>query len=344
MRQLLNTLFITIPNAYLHLEGDTLRVDVEKEKKIQVPLHHIGSVVCFGDIMVSPAALYRCADEGRSLVFLSRNGEFKARVEGPTNGNILLRQAQHQTANNPLITLDLARSFIAGKIKNARQILLRGAREANNEADQTKLSSTAETLAYSLKHLLAVDTLDSLRGIEGDAAKNYFGCINNLLATNAKPDFLIDGRNRRPPKDPFNALLSFLYTLLKNDCRAALEGVGLDPQLGFLHAVRPGRDALALDMMEEFRAIIADRLALALVNRSQLTAADFWERPGGGIYLKDDSRKTVLVAYQNRKQKEINHPLLEKPAPIGLLPHLQARFLARTIRGEMEGYLPFIAK
>lgn len=344
MRQILNTLYVMTPNAYVHLENDTLRIEVEREKKMQVPLHHIGSVVCFGDVMMSPGAMHRCAEDGRSVVLLDRNGRFKARVEGPVSGNILLRQAQFRAADNAGFALETAKAVIAGKLRNARQVLLRGAREAANEIDNAKLTEGAESLAISIRNIPTAKDLDSLRGIEGDAAKNYFAALNYLVRWEQREAFTMDGRTRRPPRDRFNALLSFLCSMVMNDCRSAIESVGLDPQLGFLHVVRPGRAALALDLMEEFRAILADRLVLTLINRGQVNAKDFDERPGGAVHLHDDARKTVVVAYQERKQEEVAHPLLETKVPIGLLPQLQARFLARTIRGEMEGYLPYLYK
>jgi len=261
MRQILNTLYIMTPNAYAHLENDTIRIDVEREKKLQVPLHHIGSVVCMGNIMVSPALMHRLADDGVSLVLLDGNGRFKARLEGPVSGNILLRLAQHAKAGDAAFALALAKSCIAGKIKNGRQVLLRGAREAKSPEDQATLARGADDLAASLRALPGAGNLDVLRGIEGDAAHKYFGCLNTLVRPEARPHFSMDGRTRRPPRDRMNALLSFLYSMLMNDCRSAAEAVGLDPQLGFLHAVRPGRAALALDLMEEFRPL-ADRLAL----------------------------------------------------------------------------------
>jgi len=341
-RQLLNTLYVMTPNSYLHLENDTLRVDVEREKKLQVPLHHLGSVVCLGNIMLSPALMHRCADDGISLVLLNNNGRFKARLEGPVSGNILLRQAQHRQALDEKFALNIAHSAIAGKLRNSRQVLLRGAREATDEENGSALSSAAEMLSNSLRNLPHAPDLDVVRGIEGDAAKNYFAALPLLVKREARDKFTMDGRTRRPPRDRFNALLSFLYSMLMNDCRSALESVGLDPQLGFLHTVRPGRAALALDLMEEFRAIFADRLALTLINRGQIGANDFAEREGGAVLLEGDARRTVVVAYQERKQEEVMHPLLETKVPIGLLPLLQARFMARTIRGEMEGYLPFL--
>ena len=341
-RQLLNTLYVMTPNSYLHLENDTLRVDVEREKKLQVPLHHLGSVVCLGNIMLSPALMHRCADDGISLVLLNNQGRFKARLEGSVSGNILLRQAQHRLALDEKFALGIAHSVIAGKLRNSRQVLLRGAREAGDEKDSSALAAVAEILSSSLRNLPHAPNLDVVRGIEGNAAKNYFAALPLLVRHEARDKFTMDGRTRRPPRDRFNALLSFLYSMLMNDCRSALESVGLDPQLGFLHTVRPGRAALALDLMEEFRAIFADRLALTLINRKQIGPNDFAEREGGAVLLEGDARRTVVVVYQERKQEEVMHPLLETKVPIGLLPLLQARFMARTLRGEIEGYLPFL--
>jgi len=344
MRQILNTLYVMTPHSYVHLENDTLRIDVEHEKKMQIPLHHIGSVVTFGNVMLSPAAMHRCADAGITLVLLDHNGRFKARLEGAVSGNILLRQAQHRQAGDGAFALGVGQAVIAGKLRNARQVLLRGAREADDAEDGERLSGVAETLARSLRNLPHAPDMDTVRGIEGDAAKVYFSVLPCVVKKSAREHFTIDGRTRRPPRDRFNALLSFLYSMVMNDCRSALESVGLDPQLGFLHAVRPGRAALALDLMEEFRAIFADRLALTLINRGQIGADDFQMHEGGAVNLQGDARKTVVVAYQERKQEEITHPLLETKIPLGLLPLLQARFVARAIRGEMEGYLPFLVK
>ena len=342
MRQLLNTLFITTPNAYLRLEGDTVCVEVERENKLQVPLHHIGNVVTFGDVLLTPALLRRCAGDGRSVVMLDRNGKFSARIEGPVSGNILLRRAQHQAIDNDDMVLAIARACIAGKLRNSRQVLVRGAREAKVPDDVVRLQQVAKQLAYRIGQLPGPTDLDTLRGLEGDAARQYFAAIPHLMRADQRELFHFTRRSRRPPLDPFNALISFLYTLLMNDCRSALEGVGLDPQLGFLHALRPGRPALALDLMEEFRPVIADRLALTLVNRGQLNAKHFESRTGGAVYLTDDGRKIVLTSYQQRKQEELKHPVLEQSVPIGLLPHVQARLLARVLRGDMEGYIPFL--
>nr|WP_281721178.1 type I-C CRISPR-associated endonuclease Cas1c [Nitrosomonas nitrosa] len=320
MYQILNTLYIMTPNAYAHLENNTLRIDIEREKRLQVPLHHLGAVVCFGNIMISPALMHRCADDGINFVLLDSNGRFKARLESAVSGNILLRQAQYRKAADEQFALAIAQGVIAGKLRNCRQVLLRGAREASDEDDQRELSSAAKYLAIAIRNLPGTDTLDRVRGIEGDAAKVYFSALPYLVRRDIRTFFTMNGRSRRPPRDRINALLSFLYSMVMNDCRSAIESVGLDPQLGFLHSVRPGRAALALDLMEEFRSILADRLALTLINRGQITERDLQEREGGAVYLQDDARKIVVIAYQERKQEEITHPLLDSKVPFGLLP------------------------
>ena len=346
--QLLNTLYVTLPDSYLHLDNDTLRVEIERETRLRVPLHHLSSVVCFGHVMVSPILMHRLADEGKSLVLLDGNGRFKARLEGPVSGNVLLRQAQHRrlldTATSADFCLAVAKSCIAGKLKNCRQVLLRGARESGRDDDNAALAAVAEEFARALARLEHAADLDAVRGIEGDAAKRYFSVLKLIVRPEARAAFTMDGRTRRPPLDRMNALLSFLYSMLMNDLRSAVESVGLDPQLGFLHAVRPGRAALALDLMEEFRPLLADRLALTLINRRQINADDFVERPGGAVVLKDDARKAVVTAYQERKQEAAMHPLLESTVSFGLVPLVQARLLARSVRGDAEAYVPFTPK
>lgn len=344
MYTLLNTLYVMTPHAYAHLENATVRIDVEHEKKLQVPLHHVGGLVCFGNVMVSPALMHRLADEGKSLVLLEEHGRFKARLEGPVSGNILLRQAQHRSAADPAFALETARAIIAGKLKNSRSVIMRGARETSNATESATLDRTADDLAASLRALKDAPDLDAIRGVEGEAARGYFNALNLIVKPQARSAFSLDGRTRRPPLDRFNALLSFLYSMLMNDCRSALESVGLDPQLGFLHAVRPGRAALALDLQEEFRAILADRLALTLINRGQVIAEDFDLREGGAVMLNDKGRRKVITAWQERKQEEVTHPLVEAKMPLAILPFLQARFLARTLRGDMEAYLPYLTK
>ncbi|MBK7000735.1 MAG: type I-C CRISPR-associated endonuclease Cas1 [Rhodoferax sp.] len=341
--QLLNTLYITTLDAYLHLDNDTLRVEVERETKLRVPLHHLSSVVCFGHIHLSAPLMHRLAQDGKALVLLDNNGRFKARLEGAVSGNVLLRQAQFQRVADPAFTLDMARASVAGKIKNSRLVLQRGAREAKAEDEAQVLTRLADDLGASLRALPTAADLDSLRGTEGAAARQYFSGLNLLVRQDQRAAFAMDGRTRRPPRDRFNALLSFLYSMWMNDCRSALEAAGLDPQVGFLHALRPGRAALALDLMEEFRPW-ADRLALTLINRGQLGADDFAVREGGAVLLEPQARKAVVVAYQERKKDEITHPLLAQSVPLGLVPLVQARLLARAMREDGAPYVPFVTK
>ena len=341
--QLLNTLYVTTADTYLRLDNDTLRVEVDKETRLRVPLHHLSGVVCFGHTGLSAPLMHRLAEDGIALVLLDDNGRFKARLEGAVTGNVLLRQAQFQRVADPVFTLDMARACVAGKIKNTRQVLQRGAREAKLEDEAKTLTRVADDLAASLRALPDAGNLDVLRGIEGEAARQYFSGLNLLVRADAREFFQMDGRTRRPPRDRFNAVLSFLYAMWMYDCRSALEAAGLDPQVGFLHALRPGRAALALDLMEEFRPW-ADRLALTLINRSQLVADDFVLREGGGVSLEPDARKAVVVAYQERKRDEINHPLLAQAVPLGLLPLVQARLMARAVRDDGAPYVPFVAK
>ncbi len=327
----------------MRLDNDTLRVEVDREARLRVPLHHLIAVVCFGHINLTAPLMHRLADQGIALVLLADNGRFKARLEGAVSGNVLLRQAQFQRVTDPVFTLDMARACVAGKIKNTRQVLQRGAREAKSEDEAKALARLADDLAASLRALPGVTHLDSLRGVEGEAARQYFSGLNLLVRPDRRAAFAMDGRTRRPPRDRFNAMLSFLYAMWMNDCRSALEAAGLDPQVGFLHALRPGRAALALDLMEEFRPW-ADRLALTLINRGQVNADDFVLREGGGVQLQPDARKAVVVAYQERKKDEINHPLLAQAVPLGLVPLVQARLLARALREDGAPYVPFVAK
>lgn len=341
--QLLNTLYLTTPETYLRLDNDTLRVEVDHETRLRVPLHHLSAVVCFGHIGLSAPLMHRLAEGGIALVLLDDNGRFKARLEGAVSGNVLLRQAQFQRVADAAFTLDMARACVAGKIKNTRQVLLRGAREAKSDDEAKTLARLADDLAASLRALPAAASLDALRGLEGEAARQYFSGLSLLVRPDQREAFAMNGRTRRPPRDRFNAVLSFLYAMWMNDCRSALEAAGLDPQVGFLHALRPGRAALALDLMEEFRPW-ADRLALTLINRGQLAANYFVLREGGGVSLQPDARKTVVVAYQERKKDEINHPLLAQSVPLGLVPLVQARLLARALRDAAAPYVPFVAK
>jgi CRISPR-associated protein Cas1 len=344
VKQLLNTLYVSTEGAYLRLEGETLVVMVDQTKKGQVPLHHLGAIVCLGRVSMSPALMARNMEDGRSIVWLNEHGRFQARVEGPVNGNILLRQAQFRAADKVDIALEISKAFIAGKLRNSRNVLLRSARDSKDEEAKAQLVRAAKSLGINLRNLAHAESAASVLGLEGDAARVYFEQFNTLIKPQMREEFEYKGRSRRPPKDAVNALISFLYALLLNDCRSALETVGLDPQLGFFHVVRPGRPALALDLLEEFRAVLGDRLALTLINRGQLRQKDFDFRPGGAVMLNDTGRKTVIVAYQERKKETLQHPVLETQVEIGLLPLLQARMLARYLRGDVEAYIPFFNK
>lgn len=343
MKQILNTLYVQTQGTYLRLDHETLKLEVEREVRFQVPLHHLGGVVVFGNVLISPFLIHRCAQDGRSLVWLTENGQFKARLAGSTTGNVLLRRVQHTALDKPEVALPIARHIVAGKLQNARSVVMRAAREAVDGGDRTILSNTAKVHADAIRNSESAADMDKLRGVEGYAAKSYFASFTNMVRAN-RTAFALTERSKRPPRDPINAMLSFVYTLLANECIAACEGVGLDPQMGFLHALRPGRPSLALDLMEELRAPLADRLVLTLINRGQIKPDDFTDRPGGAIYLTDDARKTLLTAYQKRKQEEVPHVMLGSKVPLGLVPHVQARLLARHLRGDTLTYQPFIQR
>jgi CRISP-associated protein Cas1 len=342
MKEILNTLYVQSQGTYLQLDHETLKVKLEEETK-QVPLHHLGGIVAFGNVLFSPFLIHRCAADGRSIVWLSQSGRFQGRLAGPTTGNVLLRRAQHEAIADAEKTLHIARYVVAGKLQNARSVLMRAAREAKVAGDEERLRSAAQVHADGIESAAKSTDIDKLRGIEGYAAKAYFGAFGGMIRMN-REEFEFAGRSKRPPKDAINALLSFAYTLLANECVAACEGVGLDPQMGFSHVLRPGRPSLALDLMEELRSVVADRLVLNLVNRGQVKPGDFEVRPGGGVLMQEDARKAFLVAYQNRKQEEVMHPIVGSKVPLGLLCHVQARLLARHLRGDVPEYAPFILR
>jgi CRISP-associated protein Cas1 len=342
VKQLLNTLYIMTQGAYLSLDHETVRVEVGGELKLQVPLHHLGSIVTMGNVMISPFFLGKCAEDGRAVVILDRNGRYMCRMVGKTSGNVLLRLVQYQAGQDMVRTTALAAAMTAGKVKNARNVLMRSAREAASPDEEASLRKAADIQADALFHLKAPRDADHVRGLEGEAAAAYFNVFTLMMKPAERDALPMNGRNRRPPLDPVNAVLSFLYTMVLNDCISALEGVGLDPQMGFLHVPRPGRPSLGLDLMEEFRSFLADRLAITLINRKQLTIEHFEPRPGGAVYLNEKGRKEVVNSYQKRKQEEVDHPLLMEKMPIGLLPHLQARLLARHLRGDLEAYIPYV--
>jgi CRISPR-associated protein Cas1 len=343
VHELLNTLYVQTQGAVLHIDHDTVKIEVQRELKLRLPLMRLSGIVVFGRVTVTPFLIQRCAEDGRSLVWLDRNGRFKARVEGPARGNVLLRRAQHLALSDTKRALAIARQIVAAKLQNSRQVLLRSAREATIEQARAAISDAAVRIADILGHLSEARGLDELRGFEGDAARTYFSVFGYHVRADQEA-FAMDGRTRRPPRDRVNAVLSFLYALLRAECTAGLESVGLDPQVGFLHALRPGRPALALDLMEEFRPIIADRLALTLINRKQLQTDHFVNLPGGAVHLSDDGRKVVLQAYQQRKEDEVSHRMLDQKIPIGLVPYIQARLLARHLRGDLEEYPPYLSR
>ena len=343
MKKHLNTLFVTTQGAYLAKEGETVVVRIEKEVKLRIPVHTIGGVVCFGNVSCSPFLMGFCAENGVGISFLSENGRFLARVQGPVSGNVLLRREQYRQADDLKKSAAVTRCILTGKIANSRTVLQRVLRDHREKVNGAEIEFTAKRLTNYLDLLKEEHALDTLRGFEGDAAHLYFSVFDHLIVSQ-KEDFVFEERNRRPPLDNVNALLSFIYTLLVHDIRSALETVGLDPAVGFLHRDRPGRPSLALDLMEEFRPFLADRLVLSLINLKQVQGKGFNKTDAGAVLMTDDTRRTVLVAYQERKQEEIVHPFLDEKVNIGMLFHIQALLMARYLRGDLDGYPPFIWK
>ena len=343
MKHLLNTLFVTTQSAYLRKEGECVVVEVEKQERLRVPVHNLGGVVCFGNVMCSPFLLGHCAENGVAVSFLTEHGRFLARVQGGVSGNVLLRREQYRRADDPVLSARLARAFVIGKTANARTVLQRALRDHGDKEGVAALEGAVTRFGCVLDELKDERPLEELRGREGDVARVYFGAFDSLI-TAQRESFCFRERSRRPPLDNINALLSFLYTILAHDCVGALEAVGLDPQVGFLHRERPGRPSLALDLMEEFRPCLADRVVLSLVNLRQVQANGFKRSESGAVEMDDDTRKTVLVAWQKRKQEEIRHPFLDETIPVGLLPYAQALLLSRHLRGDLDGYPPLIWK
>ena len=343
MKHHLNTLFVTTQGAYVSQYGEALQVKVEHETVLQLPLHTLGGIVCFGRVSISPWLMGQCAERGIAISFLTEHGRFLARVLGFTPGNVLLRREQYRRADDDTASAVIARNIVAAKIANARTVLLRSARDYPDGAGRSELEDAARRMAYSVQQVQQLTDLDIIRGTEGESANRYFGVFGHLI-TAQRDGFAFRSRNRRPPLDPVNALLSFLYAMVAHDARAACESAGLDSQVGFLHRDRPGRPGLALDIMEEFRPFLADRLALTLINRQQLRPDGFKQSESGGVVMDESTRKVVLTAYQKRKQDTLSHPFLGEPTTIGLLIHLQARLLARHLRGDLDAYPPFVWK
>ena len=343
MRKLLNTLYVTMPDAYLARDGDNVLVKIENEIKFRIPIHNLEGIVCFGFAGASPGLMHLCCERGVVLSFLTEYGKFMGRVTGNVSGNILLRRNQYRWTENERIAVRLANRFILAKIINSRGVLHRVVRDHPQVVDAEFLTGSMRGLANLAKQLDHAQDLNTLRGLEGQAAYLYFTAFNQLILSQ-KEDFNMTERNRRPPLDRINALLSFLYALLTHEVVAALESIGLDPQAGFLHRDRPGRPSLALDVMEELRPHFADRLAVTLVNRNQISAGGFVFKENGAVIMDDQTRKAVLLAWQKRKQEEIMHPYLEQKVSLGLVPYIQAMLLARHIRGDIEDYPPFFWK
>jgi CRISPR-associated protein Cas1 len=347
MKKHLNTLYITSDKAFVRKERETFVVEITDEegnskKAFQAPVHSIENIVCFGFKALTPQLMAFCAENNVGISYLTETGKFLARVYGAQQGNVLLRKAQYAISDNEFESLKIAKPIIAAKVANYRHLLMRHQRNhPDNCSDDVVLS--AEILGRKLSNIEQVESLDELRGHEGECANLYFGTISSLI-TSQEEDFTFEKRSKRPPLDPANAILSFLYSILANDVRSALETVGLDPQVGFLHQLRSGRPSLALDIMEEFRAYLGDRIMLNLINLKQVTKKDFEIRESGEVRMSDNARKEVLTAYQKKKQEEITHPFLGEKMTIGLLPHIQAQLLARYIRGDIETYPPFYLK
>lgn len=346
MRRLLNTLYVTTEGAWLHKDGENLVMEVEGAVRARLPVHMLEHVVCLGRMMMSPALMGHCTASGICVSFLSANGRFLARVEGPVSGNVLLRREQYRRSDDAAGAAAVVRNLLIGKVHNQRAVVSRARRDHGDKLPGQALAALEDAqqqLGRIITRLLHETTIERLRGLEGEAAQRYFAVFDHLIRVPV-PALRFNGRSRRPPRDPVNALLSFLYTLLTHDCRGALESVGLDPAVGFLHRDRPGRPSLALDLLEELRPMLADRLALSLINRQQVGERDFVQMDSGAVQMREDARKTVLVAYQERKREELRHAFLEEKAPLGLFPFLQAQLLARHLRGDLDAYPPFLWK
>ena len=341
MRKLLNTLHVMTQGAYLHRDGETVAVKIDGQERLRLPVHTLEGLICWGQVSCSPPLFALCCEHGVGISFLAESGRFLARVHGPVSGNVLLRRQQYRAADDAVKTLDVVRMIAVSKIANSRTVLLRSAREAADDASSQLIRAAVERLAAIGEVAALAPDVDSARGQEGLAGQTYFSVFNEMIVGD-RDVFAFHGRSRRPPLDAVNALLSFIYALLRHDVESALEAVGLDPAVGFLHVDRPGRPSLALDMMEELRAPVADRLALTLINRRQLKAEDFIQQDSGAVLMSESARKTVISAWQQRKQEEVMHAFLGEKIMIGLIPHAQALLLARHLRGGLDAYPAYL--
>lgn len=343
MRKLLNTLFVLTEDAYLSLKNDNVIVQVGEEKRAAVPLRSIEQILCFSYKGASPALMGRCVEFDVNVSFFSPTGRYYCSILGERNRNVLLRREQFRIADDENRSLGFARAFILGKVFNCRWVLERTKRDHALRVNVDRISQQSQLLQASLGSVRSCTSMDELRGIEGNAARDYFYAFDDMILRD-KDDFYYEQRSRRPPLDKLNALLSFVYTLLTGDCTAALQGVGLDPYVGFMHVDRPGRVSLALDLMEEFRPVLADRFVLTLINNGVVKPTDFEEQENGGVFLNDNGRKSVLAAWQKHKSEQITHPFLQEKIPWGLVPYVQALLLVRALRGDLDGYPPLLWK
>ena len=343
MQRFLNTLYITTQKSYLHKKGEAVEVVLNENTKKLIPLINLDSIVCFGNVSVSPFLLGACPEHNVTVSFLSETGKFLARVQGPVAGNVLLRKAQYRISDDKEKSAEVAKFFILGKIANQKTVLQRAIRDHKDKIDTANVQKAIEALNGSLDKVEKEHDLDILRGIEGDAAESYFSVFDELIISQ-KDAFKFSGRNRRPPLDNVNAMLSYVYTLLYHDMISALEVVGLDPAVGFMHRDRPGRLSLALDLIEEFRSFFADRLVLSLINRNEISADQFEKTASGAVVMNEEAKKILISAYQEKKKSVLTHPYLEKKMHLAILFHTQARLLARYIRGDMDGYPVYIWK
>lgn len=343
MKKLLNTLYITTPDRYISLDGENVVISAERQEIGRVPLHNLERIMMFGGAGASPALMGKCVSESRELVFMSRSGKFLARVEGEVNGNVLLRRKQYRVADNSQESLEIARNIIAAKLYNSRWVLERTIRDHSMRIDTELFKSKSLFLKNAVDNAMKAGNIDILRGIEGEAASVYFSVFDDMILQQ-KDDFRFNGRNRRPPLDRVNAMLSFAYSLCTSMCTSALEAVGLDAYVGFMHTDRPGRRSLALDLLEEFRAVMCDRFVLTMINKRTISPDHFEMREDGAVLLNDDGRRAFLTAWQNRKDEEIKHPFLEEKVQWGMIPYTQALLLSRYLRDDLDSYPPFLWK
>jgi CRISPR-associated protein Cas1 len=343
MRKLLNTVYITTPDIYISKEGETIVFTRKKEKIMQLPSHNIEGIVIFEQTVITPHLMEMCAEKNIKVSFISYTGRFLVGIQSPIKGNVRLRRIQYRISDDKGSCVEIAKHFVIGKIYNSRVVFQRLLRDHGEKVNRKLIEKTIQSLAISINAIERIDNIDSLRGIEGEAAKNYYGSFEQLIS-NEEFKGIFKGRNRRPPTDEVNALLSFFYTLLAHDCEAALETVGLDPQVGFYHQERPGRVSLALDMMEELRPYLVDRFVISLINTKQIKRSDFVIKENDAVLIKPESRGRILQVWQSRKQEEVTHPFLKEKIEIGLIPYSQALLMTRYLRGDMDGYPPFLMR